>query len=116
MVNNPVHDGVFVNDRTLPGGTATSASYTFNLGIVTVHEVGTMSSCLLWRGWALRSLRAFCCMDISGARSCNGRRGVNQDRTSRPPSSATQLLLLPKPRQKDRAASAVCTNDVLTSC
>jgi len=39
VLNNPVHDGVFINDRTMPGGTATSASYTFNLGIVTVHEV-----------------------------------------------------------------------------
>ena len=37
--SNIKHDGVFVNDRTLPGGTAVSASYSYNKGIVAVHEV-----------------------------------------------------------------------------
>ena len=39
LQNDVVHDGVFINDRTLPGGTATSPNFTFNLGIVGVHEV-----------------------------------------------------------------------------
>lgn len=37
--SNVVHDGVFINDRTLPGGTATAGSIVYNKGIVTVHEV-----------------------------------------------------------------------------
>lgn len=37
--NNAVHDGVFINDRTLPGGSAVSGSVVYNKGVVTVHEV-----------------------------------------------------------------------------
>ncbi len=40
VVDFPTYDGVYVNDRTMPGGSAVSSSYTFNLGIVGVHEVG----------------------------------------------------------------------------
>jgi hypothetical protein len=39
VASNAVHDGVFVNDRTLPGGTATSGAVVYNKGVVTVHEV-----------------------------------------------------------------------------
>ena len=37
--SNAVHDGVFINDRTLPGGSAVSGSVVYNKGVVTVHEV-----------------------------------------------------------------------------
>ena len=39
-VTQVMSDAVFVNDRAVVGGTATSAVYTFNQGIVGVHEVG----------------------------------------------------------------------------
>ena len=39
VTDNVVKDAVFLNDRTLPGGSATSQTYTYNKGIVAVHEV-----------------------------------------------------------------------------
>ena len=46
VVDFPTYDGVYVNDRTMPGGSAVSSSYTFNLGIVSIHEVGTRALAL----------------------------------------------------------------------
>lgn len=48
--NNVVHDGVFINDRTLPGGTAVSGSVVYNKGIVTIHEVGWFCCFLTFLG------------------------------------------------------------------
>ena len=43
VVDFPTYDAVYLNDRTMPGGSAVSSSYTFNLGIVGVHEVGELN-------------------------------------------------------------------------
>ena len=60
-------DAVFINDRAVANGTAVSSVFTFNLGIVSVHEVSRQS-----RPLAQQLCACLLCMRALGCR----RRGI----------------------------------------